>query len=653
MTSTSAVYDPIVAFFGPDGALAERLPGYEPRPPQVDMAVLVAETIAGQSRAVVEAATGTGKTLAYLYPAIASGKRTLVSTATKNLQEQIFYKDVPFLRELGLDFKAAYLKGRSNYLCLDRFDKFQVKPLFRSKADAAHWSLIRDWAAITEGGDRAELTELPDDYPTWFELSATAETCLGAKCPQFNDCYVTQVRRRAAQANLIIVNHHLLFADLAVRAGGHGEVLPDVDVVIFDEAHHLEDVATSFFGRSVSPFRVRELTGDVSRAIGDLKKPPRAVVDAIDRVTTTYDALSKHISDALGGKDRAQLSLEITASDSIEAALKAALGAIDGLGRQARDTAALGEVAETLSRRCGELSRDLDFVVRQPDSSWVYFTEFRGRRRDALFLNANPVDVGPMFRQWVYPHHKTTVFTSATLTVNGSFDYYRSRIALGVDEVVEERRLDSTFDYMSQALLFVPDALPAPNTPDFVPSVVPTIRELIGITNGRAFVLFTSYRNMRECRDLLGDDLPYPLLVQGDKARSALLDEFKEKPSILLATSSFWEGVDVQGDLLSLVIIDKLPFSSPGDPVVKARIDYVREQGGEPFRNYQLPEAAITLKQGFGRLIRHRSDRGIVAILDRRLLEKSYGRVFINTLPRARRTRDLEVVRRWWEGVSA
>ena len=629
--------------------LAGALADYEPRDPQVEMATLIAKTIETSSRAVIEAATGTGKTLAYLIPAILSRKHTLISTATKNLQEQIYYKDVPFLQKLGLDFTSAYLKGRNNYLCLYRYSEFQQRPLFRSKTDARYFETIQKWAKQTEIGDRAEITDLPDDYPTWFELSATAETCLGTECPDYAECFVTLVRKEAAKAQILIVNHHLFFADLAVRAGGFGEVMPQAEVVIFDEAHHLEETATTFFGRSVSPFRLRELIGDLRRACDDLKKQPTDLLSTADSADSACADLFATLGKLIHKRERTELERELIEAPSLVAALNDATALLGKLERAIRATAGLGEVAATLARRCREISSDLTFILEQPESGWVYFTECRGRRSDVVFLQACPIDVGHVFGELLYPNQPVTVFTSATLTVDSSFDYFRSRIALGDADPVEEQLLETAFDFMDQALLYVPEDLPEPSSPTFGETVVPVIESLLEITDGRALVLFTSYRNMRTCRQLIREDHSFPILMQGEGSRSALLDRFRAEPSVLLATASFWEGVDVPGSHLSLVVIDKLPFASPFDPVVKARIEYLKEQGGEPFYQYQLPEAAITLKQGFGRLIRHRNDRGIVAILDRRLLERSYGRVFLNTLPRTRRTRDLDIVRRWWE----
>jgi ATP-dependent DNA helicase DinG len=640
--------------FGEGGRLArmgaELTPplAYEFRPQQLEMAECVADTLAAGGRAIIEAGTGIGKTLAYLVPAVLSGKKTLISTATKNLQEQIFYKDVPFLKKLGFEFTVSYLKGRSNYLCKFRFEDFKLAPLFRNKADGVHFSKIVAWERTTETGDRAELSDIPDNYATWMDISTTTDGCLGRDCRFYDDCFVTRVRRKAAESQIVIVNHHLFFADLAVRAGGHGEVLPDVEAVIFDEAHHLEETASSFFGRSVSVFRFRDLTADYQRAIRDLKSPPMDLVRALHQCDEAAKALFNIAATRIPKKERSELTAEFLQSPDVLGALDDTVSALDALRRVTVGTTRLGETGTALVRRCSEVRDDLTFVLRQKDGSWVYLSEFRGRRRSHLFLQAFPVDLTPFFVQLLYPMHRITLFTSATLTVDGRFDYFRTRIALGEREPVAELMLSSSFDYMDQSLLYVPESLPEPNAADFVDRIAPEIEALLEITEGRAFVLFTSYRNMQRTHELLKDRLPYNVLVQGERSRAALLGEFRERPSVLFATASFWEGVDVPGDHLSLVIVDKLPFASPFDPLVKARINYVKEQGGDAFNQYQLPKAAITLKQGFGRLIRHRSDRGIVAILDRRLLERRYGRVFINTLPRARRTRDLDVVRRWF-----
>lgn len=641
----------IRAVFGEGGLLSERLDSYECRPQQIEMATVVGRMLAAGERAVVEAGTGTGKTLAYLVPAVLSGKKILVSTATKTLQEQIFTKDVPLLRRLGFDVPVAYLKGRSNYLCLYRFEEFLRNPLFRTRAERAHFERILGWADQTETGDRAELSELPDDYKTWHDISTSADGCLGTKCPAYEECFVTRVRRRAAQAKVLIVNHHLFFADLAVRAGGFGEVLPDVDAVVFDEAHHLEETASSFFGRSVSLFRFRDLSGDIDRALSGVSNPPAQLALAVGSCNTDLGELFQLAKAQVPGGDRAELSRDLTERPEFREAVAGACRSLADLETALRTATALGESAQPLARRAAELKFDVEFILASADSrdsAWVYYSEVRGKRHH-LFLHASPIDLGEYFLTLLYPKHACTLFTSATLAVGRRFDYFRSRIALGPEERVIERVLDPPFDHMEQALLYLPKGLPLPGAPDFVEQITPQVEALLHVTHGRAFVLFTSYRNMRLMHELLQDRVPYRLLMQGERSRSALLEDFRRKSSVLLATASFWEGVDVPGEKLSLVVVDKLPFASPGDPVVKARIKYINEQGGNAFAHYQLPQAALALKQGFGRLIRHRDDVGIVAILDRRLVDRHYGKVFLDTLPRARRTRRLETVERWWE----
>jgi ATP-dependent DNA helicase DinG len=617
------------------------------------MARLVEAAIGAEGRAIIEAGTGTGKTLAYLLPAVLSGKRVLVSTATKNLQEQIFYKDVPLLERLGLDVKAVYLKGRSNYLCLYRYEQFVQNPTTINIGETRHLRRLLAWAEETETGDRAELDDVPDDFSVWREVSTGAESCLGSSCRRYDECFVTVARRKAAEAHLLIVNHHLFFADIAVRAGKHGEVLPNVGVVVLDEAHQLESIASSFFGVAMSHFRYLDLASDIERGMRELTPTPKRVFELVTEADARLDAFFAALAKLIPGDGRVALPAEAAEHADVAARWAEAGESLSSLAVALSSASGAGEVGTNLANRALELKRTTQFILARADSGWVYFAEKRGRRA-ALHLQACPIDVADTFVNLVYPHHQTTVFTSATLTVNGSFEYFRSRIALRPTEKVAELVLAPAFDYMRQALLFVPEHLPEPSARDFVEGIAPVVRELLDITEGRAFVLFTSYRNMRACRTLLEAELPYRILMQGERSRSALLAEFRAEPSVLFATSSFWEGVDVQGDHLSLVIIDKLPFASPGDPVTQARIDYIREQGGDPFNRFQVPEAAVALKQGFGRLIRAKTDRGIVAILDRRLVERGYGKVLINTLPRTRRTRDIEIVRRWWlEGQSA
>ena len=625
--------------FADDGALAGALPSFEPRASQRDMAVAAAEIFEGNGVLLAEAGTGTGKTLAYLVPAILSRHRVLVSTGTKQLQDQIYYKDLPALREaLDVDFTATYMKGRGNYLCLHRFDAYRTGDDLRTATDAGYVEAIAEWARQTETGDRAEIEDLPDDLPFWGEIAGTSENCIGTDCPQYDECFVTQMRRRAAESDLVIVNHHLLCADAAVRQSAYGEVIPACAYAVIDEAHQLEDVATQYFGLSVSTYRLERLVGDGRRYIDrDLADDPdtaetvRKEIGRVEqRATLFFGAVQVH----LPSTDRTRLTaaaLEPVSEPgrrlaSTLRALEATVALVKGASEDIR----------SLGRRAGEISEQLDFVMAADDEGFVYFLERRGR---GLFLRAAPVDVSAIIRELLLERMEATILTSATLAVDGSFDYQRSR--LGIQDAVE-LRLTSEFDYAEQTVLYLPQRMPEPRAPDFPGAAAEQIRAVIEATRGRAFVLFTSYANLHEVHRRLEHTTPFPLLVQGTAPRPVLLRDFRATPhAVLLATSSFWQGVDVAGDALSCVIIDKLPFAAPGDPITAARIEAIVRLGGNPFDEYQVPLAILALLQGLGRLIRHRQDRGVLSILDPRMLTKGYGRRFLASLPPTPIVRDI------------
>jgi ATP-dependent DNA helicase DinG len=641
-------------FFGPGGLLSRTHPAYEFRRGQLQMAQAVEQALSERHHLIVEAGTGTGKTLAYLVPVIRSAKRVIISTGTKNLQEQLFRKDIPFLEQALFPngegkLNVCYMKGRANYLCRKKLYDLTDQPVLSGLEEIEHYRAISNWEKTTETGDRAEITSLPEASALWHKLDARADTCLGQKCSVWEECFITGMRRRAAESDIIIVNHHLFFADLGIKQQAEDApdagILPDVGAVIFDEAHELEDVAGSYFGVSVSNNRVEELCRDVESSMQRNRLLSASIASAVkslrDRAMFFFALLPQ--GNGRFAFDNRREFLEENGDEFISLQ-----NCLQRLGAELEGLSSKPEEIFNFGRRTQELQVQLSFLLESDAKNTVFWIERRrgGRDKQNVFLQATPIDVAPILKTCLFDRLEAAVLTSATLAVGSGFEYMRRRLGL---EYAREAVLPSHFDYQNQAVLYVPPDLPDPRTPQFHAKAADRIRQLLEITCGRAFVLFTSYAQMKEIYERLLGELEFPMLLQGDAPKTALLEEFRLTPnSVLFATSSFWQGVDVQGEQLSCVIIDRLPFAVPTDPVVSARIKALNDEGGNAFFDYQVPAAVITLKQGFGRLIRSLHDRGLLALLDNRILKKAYGRVFIDSLPNYKRTTDLEQVERFF-----
>lgn len=626
--------------FATTGLLARALPGYAPRAAQRDMAEAVAASLRDGATLVVEAGTGTGKTFAYLAPVLLSGRKVIVSTGTKHLQDQLFDRDLPTVRQaLGVNARTALLKGRANYLCLHRLDLAMAEGRFASRTQAAELEAVRGWAGRTRSGDIRELAEVAEDSPLWPRVTSTSDNCVGGDCPNFNDCFVVKARRAAQDADLLVINHHLLFADMALKEEGFGELLPGVDAVIVDEAHQIPEVASQFFGVSLGSRQLAGLARDAVqehlREAGDMADLPAAAA-----------ALEQAVGElrlALGAGNRRQPWAAVADDRRVRAALDALGEQLESLRAWLKAAAPRGRGLENCWQRAERLAARLQLTAGQPPQEHVHWFETFTR---SFAIHCTPLSVAPQFRARLDALDNTWIFTSATLAVGESFDHYVA--ALGLDRP-RTLRLESPFDYAHHALLYLPPDMPDPRADAYTAAVVRVAREAVAASGGRAFLLFTSHRALQEAAAALDGSIEYPLLVQGQAPRAELLARFRRLGNaVLLGTGSFWEGVDVRGAALSLVLIDKLPFASPGDPVLQARIDALRAAGGNPFVDFQIPDAVIALKQGVGRLIRDVDDRGVLVLCDPRLLGKSYGRIFRASLPSMPATRRLDDVREFF-----
>jgi ATP-dependent DNA helicase DinG len=689
-------------FFAPGGILARSPLPYEYRPGQLEMAKAVERALSERRHLIVEAGTGTGKTLAYLLPALRTGQRVIVSTGTKALQDQLYFRDIPFLETLLGDLHVCYMKGRANYLCRRKLFALRDQPVLSGLEEIDEYQQIAEWEKITETGDRAELAALPESSPLWAKLDARSDNCLGTTCPDYRRCFITEMRRRAFESDIIIVNHHLFFADLAVKreaaAAPDAGILPEAAAVIFDEAHELEEVASNYFGLSVSNLRFEELARDIDVLLRGKEGSaglPIATQQLRERARLFFAGLP-HESEGRHPFSNREEFLET--SGDLYLSVRSSLRVLESeMERRSEIDEAAG-----LGKRIARLRSELEFLLESNASNMVYWIERRasgatdrsagsalssgalkgqdfsraeksapalkghgfsradsaakmsgalapaGRftgARNAIraTLQATPIDVSELLRELVFEHIPTVVLTSATLTVQGGFEHLRRRLGLSeTSQAPRELVVPSHFRYGEQALLYLPPEMPDPRSPDFVEAAARCIRRVLEHSRGRAFCLFTSYSQMRALYERLFPELDYPILLHGTAPRKALLEEFRATPNaVLFGTASFWQGVDVQGEALSCVIVDRLPFAVPSDPVVQARMKAIEENGGRPFFDYQVPEAVLTLKQGFGRLIRSLTDRGVLVLLDPRIRTQRYGQTFLQSLPPYRMTTNI------------
>ena len=620
---------------GSHGQLAQQLEGFAPRRVQQQLAEAVTDALTHKSILVAEAGTGTGKTFAYLVPAMLSGQKVIISTGTKNLQDQLFKRDVPVVRDaLAVPVSVALLKGRGNYLCVHRLALAEAGR-YTSPEQADKIRRIRNWSGRTHNGDIAECSDISESDMVWAQVTSNSENCLGQECPSFDDCHLINARRAAQAADIVVVNHHLLLSDMALKEEGFGELLPAADAFIIDEAHQLADVASNFFGQSISGNQLLELARDIETEF-------RRDINEGDEIIRATEQLQKQVRDfrlTFGQAQRRAAWVEVSQQSDVQALVTAIEEQLEAIQRLLHPLAERSKGLESCERRCADLLAGFVALTGETPEDHIHWFE---THRRSFSLHLTPLSIADYFQKQMLGISAAWIFTSATLAVGKSFSHFTDRLGL---QEVSTAQWESPFDYAEQALFYVPKGLSEPNSPAYTQSVIKAALPVLAASQGRAFLLFTSYRALSEAATLLNEQTDYPLFVQGDAPRDTLLKRFRSTAhAVLLGTSSFWEGVDVRGEALSCVIIDKLPFASPGDPVLKARIDAMRKLGINAFMEYQLPDAVIALKQGAGRLIRDVHDRGVLMICDPRILNKPYGRLFLDSLPPMSRTRDPEQV---------
>lgn len=626
----------IESFFSSDGSLSKVVEGYLPRQSQLEMACSVADSIATNKNLIAEAGTGTGKTFAYLAAAIYSNKKVIISTGTKNLQDQLFNKDLPIVKEaIATPFKSALLKGRANYLCIYRLENSLHSSFGFNKNDAKALAQIKAWSQQTKVGDISEISDVSEADPIWSQATSTIDNCLGQECPDYTKCFLANARKKAQEADIIVVNHHLLCADWSLRKTGFGELLPFAEVIIIDEAHQLSAIASNFLGLSLTAKQLNELATDT---LDEYFKDAKDMPD----LRTACEDLQFEIKDlrlAFGMEIRRGEWKDIVDNPKIYAALNSLHKQLQRLVDQLELASVRTKGLETCFERVTEQESLLDSLINNQSGQWIRWYE---THTQSFTLSKTPLDIAAEFNAFMQQYQATWVFTSATLSVANNFDHFSK--GLGLNNT-DNKSWESPFDFKNQSLFYHPKGLPQPNEPMFTEKIVDCILPLLKASRGRAFCLFTSHRALKVAAEVLADKIDYPLLIQGTQAKSVLLEQFKQQGNaILLATSSFWEGVDVRGEALSCVIIDKLPFASPGEPILKARLNAMEKQGQNPFIEYQLPAAVIALRQGVGRLIRDVNDKGVLMVCDPRLLKKSYGQQFLDSIPAMKRTRDIKDV---------